>query len=120
MSTNVYFFLFRLSLKAGAKLKLLFVSRKKNLKNFETFFSSLFFSFSFQSLNELPCFAGCKCKKHFQISQAFLNLFFRKFLLSQFLFLASISMNAFAVAGAKVEPLFVLTIAFRNYFETIF
>jgi hypothetical protein len=32
-----------LSLKAGAKLKLLFVSRKKNLKKIETFFSSLFF-----------------------------------------------------------------------------
>ncbi|WP_234984740.1 hypothetical protein, partial [Flavobacterium sp. CF108] len=26
----------------------------------------------------LPCFAGCKCKKHFQISQAFLNLFSEK------------------------------------------
>ncbi len=23
-----------------------------------------------------PCFAGCKCKKHFQIPQAFSNLFF--------------------------------------------
>jgi hypothetical protein len=68
-----------LSLKAGAKLKLLFVSRKKNLKKIETFFSSLFFFFSFQSLNELPCFAGCKCKKHFQISQAFSNLFFENF-----------------------------------------
>ncbi len=52
------FFVFRLSLKAGAKLKLLFVSRKKNLKKFETFFSSLFFFFSCQSLNELSVFCG--------------------------------------------------------------
>jgi len=34
MSTNVSSFVFRLYLKAGAKLKLLFVSRKKNLKKF--------------------------------------------------------------------------------------
>jgi len=47
-----------LSLKAGAKLKLLFVSRKKNLKNLKLFFSSLFFIFSCQSLNELSVFCG--------------------------------------------------------------
>ena len=69
----------RLCFKAGAKLEILFVSCKKNLKNFETFFSFQFFQFFSQSLNELPVFAGCKCKKHFQISQAFPNLFFENF-----------------------------------------
>jgi hypothetical protein len=71
-------FLFRLSLKAGAKLKLLFLSRKKNLKKIETFFSFPFSNFFFQFLKELPCFAGCKCKSIFQISQAFSNLFSEK------------------------------------------
>lgn len=58
MSTNVFLFLFRLSLKAGAKLKLLFVSCKKNLKKFETFFSSLFSQFPSQYINELSVFCG--------------------------------------------------------------
>ena len=42
----LYFFHLNLFLKAGAKLKIYFVSRKKNLKNFETFFFVPFFSFS--------------------------------------------------------------------------
>ena len=46
MSTNVSSFLFRLFLKAGAKLKILFVSCKKKLKKFETFFFVSFSSFS--------------------------------------------------------------------------
>ncbi|WP_211356649.1 hypothetical protein, partial [Flavobacterium daemonense] len=113
MSTNVFFFVFRLSLKAGAKLKLLFVSRKKNLKIFETFFSLHFSRLPSSIPMNFPCFAGCKCRKHFQISQAFPNLFFWKFLPSRFFLPASISMNAFAVAGAKVEPLFSYTRLFR-------
>jgi hypothetical protein len=52
------FFVFRLSLKAGAKLKLLFVSCKKNLKFFLRFFQSRFLQFSSQSLNELSLFCG--------------------------------------------------------------
>lgn len=43
MSTNVFYFL-RLFLKAGAKLKLLFVSRKKNLIKFRNFFFASFSS----------------------------------------------------------------------------
>jgi hypothetical protein len=101
-----------LSLKAGAKLKLLFVSRKKNLKKIETFFSSLFFFFSFQSLNELPCFAGCKCKKHFQISQAFLNLFFENFFSFNSYACQYFCETFFVVAGAKVPPLFTFTSLF--------
>jgi hypothetical protein len=112
-----------LSLKAGAKLKLLFVSRKKNLKNFETFFSSLFFSFSFQSLNELPCFAGCKCKKHFQISQAFSNLFFSKISSLSILMPVSISVNVFRCCGCKsttfiyiYKPfLYIISIFFKTF-----
>lgn len=52
------FFVFRLSLKAGAKLKLLFVSRKKNLKKFETFFSPHFLNFPHHSIKELSVFCG--------------------------------------------------------------
>ena len=73
------FFVFRLSLKAGAKLKLLFVSRKKNLKNLKLFFRLCFSSFPASLSMNFPCFAGCKCKKHFQIPQAFSNLFFENF-----------------------------------------
>jgi len=106
------FFVFRLSLKAGAKLKLLFVSRKKNLKKFETFFFVSFFYFFFQSFNELPCFAGCKCKKHFQISQAFSNLFFENFFSFNSYCLSVFLWTFFAVAGAKVPPLFTFTSLF--------
>ncbi|WP_206430312.1 hypothetical protein, partial [Flavobacterium ustbae] len=52
------FFLFRLYLKAGAKLMILFVSCKKNLKIFETFFFASLFYFSQQSLKELSVFCG--------------------------------------------------------------
>ncbi|WP_343615589.1 hypothetical protein, partial [Flavobacterium sp.] len=69
-----------LSLKAGAKLKLLFKTCKKNLKKIETFFSSLIPKFSAGISMNFPCFAGCKCKKLFQFPQAFFELFFRKFL----------------------------------------
>ncbi|MCR4031222.1 hypothetical protein, partial [Flavobacterium panacis] len=71
---------FRLFLKAGAKLKIIFVSCKKNLKIFETFFSPHLSNLSFNLSRNFPCFAGCKSKKHFRISQAFLNLFFLEFL----------------------------------------
>ena len=67
-----------------------------------------------------PCFAGCKCRKHFQISQAFLNLFFWKFLFVWFSFPASISMNAFAVAGAKVEPFSAFASFFTEFFQCFF
>jgi len=95
------FFVFRLSLKAGAKLKLLFVSRKKKLKNFETFFSSPFPDFPSDISMNFPCFAGCKCKNLFLFLQAFPNLFFRKFLPFRFLFFCSISMSVFRCCGCK-------------------
>ncbi|WP_230392528.1 hypothetical protein, partial [Flavobacterium sp. LC2016-01] len=63
--------------KAGAKLKLLFVSRKKNLKKFETFFSPHFIVFLASLSRNFPCFAGCKCNTRFPIPQAFLNLFLK-------------------------------------------
>ncbi len=118
MSTNVSSFYFHLCFKAGAKVEILFVSCKKNLKFFLKFFQSQSLRFSYQSLNELPCFAGCKCKKHFQISQAFLNLFFVLFLKPRFLILVSISMNAFAVAGAKVAHLFTFPTLFFIFFPS--
>ncbi len=79
---RVFLFYLRLYLKAGAKLKILFVSCKENLKIFETFFSFHFFSIPSQSFSELPVFAGCKCKTLFPILQDFFNLFFRKSLFS--------------------------------------
>ncbi|MFH6946784.1 hypothetical protein, partial [Flavobacterium sp. FlaQc-50] len=72
-----------------------------------------FSSFLNQSLNELACFAGCKGKQRFQISQAFLNLFFilfsQTFLKNKSSFLVSLSGNVCVVAGAKVGPLLVST-----------
>ena len=41
-----------------------------------------FFSFSYQSVKELPCFAGCKCNIRFRIPQAFFDLFSRNLFLS--------------------------------------
>lgn len=58
MSTNVSFSVFRLYLKAGAKLEILSVSRKKNSDFFETFFFVSFFLFLFQSSKELSVFCG--------------------------------------------------------------
>ncbi|MBB4804724.1 hypothetical protein HNP37_004822 [Flavobacterium nitrogenifigens] len=68
--------LLRLCLKAGAKLKNFFVSRKKNLKFFEAFFSPHFPNFSSNTSKSFPCFAGCKCRTLFQNLQAFFELFF--------------------------------------------
>ena len=115
------FFLFRLCFKAGAKLKLLFVSCKKNLKFFfEIFFNPVFSNFPSNLSMNFPCFAGCKCRKHFQISQAFSNLFFENFFSFRFPFPASISMNAFAVAGAKVEPFSSYPSFFSGFFRSFF
>ena len=75
----LYFLRLKLFLKAGAKLKIYFVSRKKNLKNFETFFSSHFFISLTSLSNNFPHFAGCKCNIRFPFSQAFSNLFFENF-----------------------------------------
>ena len=110
----------RLCFKAGAKLEILFVSCKKNLKNFETFFSFQFFQFFSQSFSELPVFAGCKCKSIFQISQAFPNLFFWKFLFYWSLFPVSISVNVFRCCGCKSTQQFQLRKAFSKLFLFFF
>jgi hypothetical protein len=46
---------------------------------FETFFSSHLFLFLTSLSRNFPCFAGCKCNIRFPFSQAFLNLFLKKF-----------------------------------------
>ena len=120
MSTNVSSFVFRLSLKAGAKLKLLFVSRKKNLKFFLEFFNPNFLSFPYQSLNELPRFAGCKCNIRFQISQAFWNLFFFFISKDPIPHPVSISVNAFACCGCKSTTFIYIYNAFCCIFSMFF
>ncbi|MFH6944695.1 hypothetical protein, partial [Flavobacterium sp. FlaQc-50] len=62
--------------QSGCKTTSLFLTGKTFLKFFLETFRFQFSSFLNQSLNELACFAGCKGKQRFQISQAFLNLFF--------------------------------------------
>jgi hypothetical protein len=106
----------RLCFKAGAKLEILFVSCKKNLKNFETFFSFQFFQFFSQSLSELPVFAGCKCKKHFQISQAFPNLFFENFFSIDPYFL-SVFLWTFSLLRVQKYTTIPVT---QGFFQTIF
>ena len=58
MSTNVYFFLFRLCFKAGAKVENLFLTGKCFLKFFLRKFLFLFPSQLYQSINELSVFCG--------------------------------------------------------------
>ncbi|MCM0667327.1 hypothetical protein, partial [Flavobacterium tyrosinilyticum] len=73
-------FSFRLCFKAGAKLKLLFVSCKKNLKFFLRSFQSRFLQFSSQSLNELSVLRGAKVEPLFSFP-SILNEFFSNFFL---------------------------------------
>ncbi|WP_369014759.1 hypothetical protein, partial [Flavobacterium anhuiense] len=70
----------------------------------------------FQSFNELPCFAGCKCKKLFLFPQAFSNLFFRKSLSQNMIKLPECLRAFFAVAGAKVEPFSASASFFKEFF----
>ncbi|MFH7000480.1 hypothetical protein ACHRVZ_21420, partial [Flavobacterium sp. FlaQc-57] len=51
-------FVFRLSLKAGAKVENLFLNGKCFLKFFKKKISSLFTPKPYQSINELPLFCG--------------------------------------------------------------
>ncbi len=76
---RVFLFVFRLFLKAGAKLKLLFVSRKKNLKNFETFFSFPFSHFSSVSQGTFRVLRGANVKSIFKSHKLFAIFFFRFF-----------------------------------------
>jgi len=79
MSTNVSSFVLRLSLKAGAKLKLLFVSCKKKFKNFETFFFVSVFLFSLPIYQRtFPVLRGANVKASFESHKLFLNFFFKK------------------------------------------
>ena len=80
MSTNVSSFCFRLCFKAGAKLKLSFVSRKKNLKNLETFFFVSFFYFFLPiSQGTFRVLRGANVTSVFHSHKLF-AIFFRKFL----------------------------------------
>ncbi len=58
---------------------------RKLISNWQMFFEVFFKIFRFNSnfpitnlSKDFPCFAGCKCKKHFRILQAFSNLFSEK------------------------------------------
>ena len=110
----------RLCFKAGAKLEILFVSCKKNLKNFETFFSSPFFVFLTSLSRNFPCFAGCKCKSFFRIPQAFSELFFREIYSPHPVCLSVFRWTSFVVAGAKVAPLSSYTSFLSAFFCSFF
>lgn len=121
MSTNVCFFLSSLVSQSGCKTKTSFCFLQEKFKVFFwEFFHPNFFIFLTSLSRNFPCFAGCKCKKHFQISQAFLNLFFQ--LLSKFWFvcLSVFQWTSFVVAGAKVPPLFTFTSFYFAFFPCFF
>lgn len=86
----------------------------------------LFFRFRFpnssSSLSKsFPCFAGCKCRTLFQISQAFLELFFFRKSLSLFVLSLPVFRWAFfVVAGAKVEPFSASASFFMEFFSFFF
>jgi hypothetical protein len=75
------FFSYRLFLKAGAKLKLLFVSCKKNLKFFFDFFS-ISFSLIFFPVSQwtFRVLRDANVKASFESHKLFLIFFFWKFL----------------------------------------
>jgi hypothetical protein len=76
MSTNVYFFLFRLSLKAGAKVENLFLTGKCFLKFFLENFHSLFLLFIYQPINELSLLLrGANVTSVFKSHKLFLIFF---------------------------------------------
>ncbi len=104
--------------QSGCKTKTSFCISQEKLEKFLKLFFRLFFSFFCQSFKELPCFAGCKCKKLFLFPQAFPNLFFRKFLFSNIIRLPECLRAFFAVAGAKVVPFSSYPSFFPNYFHS--
>ncbi|WP_217654121.1 hypothetical protein, partial [Flavobacterium johnsoniae] len=67
-----------------------------------------------------PCFAGCKCKKHFQISQAFSNLFFSKISSLLILMPVSISVNVFSLLRVQKYTTIPLKQAFLMSFFILF
>ncbi len=74
--------------QSGCKTKTSFCFLQEKLEKILKLFFRLFFSISSLSVSRnFPCFAGCKCKKHFSISQAFQNLFFENFFSSDSTFL---------------------------------
>jgi len=103
----VYFFFFRLYLKAGAKVENLFLTGKCFLK---FFFKKISFPFSLLNPASLsmnfPRFAGCKCNIRFLIPQAFLNLFLKKISNLNSKCMPVYQGTFVVVAGAKVPPLF--------------
>ncbi|WP_431241683.1 hypothetical protein ACQ9BO_17025 [Flavobacterium sp. P21] len=109
-----------MSLKAGAKLKLLFVSRKKNLKNFETFFRFHFLISLSISQGTFRVLRGANVERFFKTCKLFLNFFSQESLPVWFLLPASISVNVFAVAGAKVAPFSSCARLFSMFFRSFF
>jgi hypothetical protein len=95
------------SLEAGAKLQLLFVTGKNFLKFFLENLISISSRFLSSMSRIVARLAGCKSNKLFFFSQAFLNLFLKINFLLDFFSLVNVLKNLLAVAGAKVDPLFV-------------
>ena len=120
MSTNVFLFQYRLFLKAGAKVKNLFISGKKILKFFFENFFSTFPQFLTSLSMSFPCFAGCKCNIHFLISQAFLNLFQKINFPYLLIMLVSISVNVYRCCGCKSSPFIELNKLFMELFLIFF
>lgn len=116
MSTNVFLFQSRLFLKAGAKVENFFLIGKCFFWSFlKEILLSFFLPKTYQSFNELPLFAGCKCNIQFKISQAFSNLFLKINSLLRLSIPVSLSVNVAVVAGAKVHPLFTFTRGFTEF-----
>jgi hypothetical protein len=63
------------SLEAGAKVEILFLTGKKILKFFLEILSPVFFSFLISLSRNVACFAGCKCNFRFSFSQAFFEFY---------------------------------------------
>ncbi len=107
--------------QSGCKTKTSFCFLQEKLEKILKLFFRLFFSISLSVPQwTFPCFAGCKCKKHFSISQAFQNLFFENFFSPDPKFLPVFRWTPFAVAGAKVEPLFTFARLFFIFFPSFF
>ena len=119
LRTCLLFFL-RLCFKAGAKLKLLFVSRKKNLKKiWNFFFRLLFLNFPSSLSMNFRVLRGANVKAFFKSHKLFLIFFLKNFsvLIS---FPASVSVNVFRCCGCKSSHFIYIYKTFFYIFSIFF
>ena len=120
MSTNVYFFFFRLFLKAGAKVENLFLTGKCFLK---FFLKKFYFLFSFFSITNLSMSSnvlrGANVTSVFKSHKLFLNYFSK---LSSLLIrlLVSISVNVYRCCGCKSNTSIYIYKTFYYKISTFF